>query len=254
MINLTFDSWEEFSKAIKGGAAADRMLESSLDSGLGYRIVSQYRKDPNNELARLCDHYGSDKGELQPGGHPYPWRSHTYTDYYSRLFAHSRNSILKVFECGIGTNDPALPSSMGVNGKPGASLRVWRDYFPNAIIWGADIDEKCLFQEERIRTHYVDQLNANSIQEFWKWVGVQDFDFIVDDGLHTFEAGLSLFLNSIEHLSPSGIYVIEDVYMRDLLRYKEFFKDTKFLVDYVILSGINLGFGDNNLVVVRKSS
>lgn len=235
------------------GQLVDLVNESLLGSKLAYKIVSQYRKDPNNELARLCDHYGSDKGELQPGGHPYPWRSHTYTDYYSRLFAHSRNSILKVFECGIGTNDPALPSSMGVNGKPGASLRVWRDYFPNAIIWGADVDEKCLFQEERIRTHYVDQLNANSIEEFWKWVGVQDFDFIVDDGLHTFDAGLSLFLNSIEHLSPSGIYVIEDVHMRDLKRYKVFFKDTSYLVDYVSLFRPDTRLMDNNLVVVRKS-
>jgi hypothetical protein len=216
--------------------------------------VSYYRKDPNNELAKLCDYYGSDKGELQKVGHPYPWPSHTYTDYYSRLFAHSRNTIVKVFECGLGTNNPNIPSSMGIHGKPGASLRVWRDYFPNAIIWGADIDESCLFQEERIRTHYIDQLETSSIQEFWKWTEVRDFDFIVDDGLHTFEAGSNLFLNSIEHLSGSGIYVIEDVYFGDLLRYKEFFKDTEFLVDYVSMSGTNLNFGDNNLVVVRKSS
>lgn len=254
MITLTFDSWEELRNAIAGRSAADPLVNSSLDSGLGYTIVSRHKKDPNNELAKLCDFYGSDKGELQPNGHPYPWPSHTYTDYYSRLFAHSRNTVLKVFECGLGTNNPNLPSSMGINGKPGASLRVWRDYFPKASIWGADIDEKCLFQEERIRTHYMDQLNASSIQEFWKWTGVQDFDFIVDDGLHTFEAGSSLFLNSIDHLSKSGIYVIEDVYMPDLIRYKEFFRDTEFLVDYVCMSGINLGFGDNNLVVIRKSS
>jgi hypothetical protein len=236
------------------GHPVDIVNQASLGSDLAYKIVSHYRKDPDNELAKLCDYYGSDKGEIQRVGHPYPWPSHTYTDYYSRLFAQSRNSILKVFECGVGTNNPKLPSSMGAHGKPGASLRVWRDYFPNATIWGADIDDKCLFQEERIRTHYVDQLDAKSIQDFWEWVGVQDFDLIVDDGLHTFEAGSSLFLNSIDNLSTSGIYIIEDVGMRDLQRYKDYFKDTVFLVDYVCLFRPDKRLMNNNLVVVRKSS
>jgi hypothetical protein len=232
----------------------DPFHQASLGKGLGYRVVSHYRKDPKNELARLCDYHGSDKGEVQTLGHPYPHPSHTYTDYYSRIFAQSRNSVLKVFECGLGTNNPAIPSSMGVHGKPGASLRVWRDYFPNAAIWGADIDEESLFQEDRIRTHYVDQLNSNSIQELWKWVGVRDFDFILDDGLHTFEAGKNLFVNSISYLSNSGVYVIEDVNVADLLRYKEFFAETEFLVDYVCLFRPDRGLMDNSLVVVRKSS
>jgi len=236
------------------GAVADQSHLSALSAGLGYKVVSQYRKDPTNELAKLCDHYGSDKGELQTKGHPYPWESHTYTDYYSRLFAHSRNSALKIFECGLGTNNPKIPSSMGVYGKPGASLRVWRDYFPNASIWGADIDKESLFQEERIRTHFIDQLSPSSIQEFWKWAGVRDFDFILDDGLHTFEAGSTLFLNSIEYLSDSGVYVIEDVSIPDLQRFKEFFKPTTFLVDYVSLIRPDSRLMDNNLVVIRKSS
>jgi len=143
---------------------------------------------------------------------------------------------------------------MGINGKPGASLRVWRDYFPNATIWGADIDEKSLIQEERIRTNCIDQLNASSIQDFWKWAGIQDFDFMLDDGLHTFEAGSNLFPNSIDHLSKSGVYVIEDVFMPDLIRYKNFFNGTGYLVDYVCLFRPYPRLRNNNLVVVRKSS
>jgi hypothetical protein len=230
----------------------DRMSKFSLATDLGYKIVTHYRKDPDSELAKLCDIYGSDKGELKAEGHPYPWLSHTYTDYYSRLFGNFRDGITKVFECGLGTNNPDIPSSMGILGKPGASLRVWRDYFPNAFVWGADIDREVLFQEERIRTLFIDQLNTDSIQKFWEEVGVRDFDFIVDDGLHTFEAGSNLFLNSIDYLSPTGVYVIEDVSEPGLLRYKEFFKETQFIVDYVLMSGPNPDIVDNNLVVVRK--
>ena len=39
-----------------------------------------------------------------------------------------------MFECGLGTNNPNLKSNMTENGIPGASLRVWRDYFFNAKI------------------------------------------------------------------------------------------------------------------------
>ncbi len=232
----------------------DLDYQYSLASDMGYKIISHYRKDPANELAELCDLYGSDKGELRTEGHPYPWSSHTYTDYYSRLFGNFRHGITKVFECGLGTNNPDIPSSMGISGKPGASLKVWRDYFPNASVWGADIDRTVLFQEERIHTYFIDQLDTDSIERFWEEVGVGDFDFMLDDGLHTFEAGSNLFLNSIDYLSPNGIYVIEDVSGPDLLKYKEFFKETEFIVDYVFLTGPNPGLVDNNLVVVKKSS
>ena len=41
--------------------------------------------------------------------------------------------------------------------KPGASLRVWNEYFKNATIYGADIDKSTLFEEKKIKTFYVDQ-------------------------------------------------------------------------------------------------
>ena len=40
---------------------------------------------------------------------------------------------------------------MGIKGKPGASVRAFRDYFDKAIIYGADIDSKILFFEKRIK-------------------------------------------------------------------------------------------------------
>jgi hypothetical protein len=225
---------------------------SNLERELRLKSTSYYSKDLNCELANLCDKYGSDKGEIKSYGHPYPWPSHSYTDYYKRLFGHCRLSVKKVFECGLGTNNPNLPSSMGASGKPGSSLRVWRDYFPNAMIYGGDIDKNILFSEERIVTLYLDQLEQAAIEKFWLQINEDNFDFMIDDGLHTFEAGSSLFINSIEKLSSSGIYVIEDVNKQDLMRYKEFFAPKKYLVDYVVMDSPNIPL-DNNLVVVRKA-
>lgn len=231
----------------------DNKRIEKLGSIMEYKIISFYKKNSSCEISSLCDVYGSDKGQIKTGPHPYPWPSHTYADFYSRLFWHCRNGVRNVFECGLGTNNPDLPSSMGISGKPGASLRVWRDFFPNAMIYGADIDRDVLFEEERIKTFYIDQLNPDEVRKFWQNVDANDFDLMVDDGLHTFEAGSTLFLHSIDRLSQNGIYVIEDVGSADLLRYKDFFHDKDYIVEYVCLYRPSISLDDNSLVVIRKS-
>jgi hypothetical protein len=224
-----------------------------LNRGLNHRLVVHYKKNTSSLLSGLCDKYGSDKGATAQFGHPYPWPSQTFADVYSRLFDHCRLGVKKVFECGLGTNNPNLASSMGVNGVPGASLRVWRDYFPNSVIIGGDIDKEILFEEKKIKTFYLDQTDPHSIANFWNKVDLTDFDFMVDDGLHTYEAGICLFENSVSRLSKNGIYSIEDVGMVDLIKFRDYFATKEYQVDYVNLLRPNLEIGDNNLVIIRRS-
>ena len=228
--------------------------QALIEDDLDFRLISYYQKNLSCELSALCDVYGTDKGELQKFGHPYSWASHNYADFYARHFDHCRNSVKNVFECGLGTNNPNLPSSMGISGKPGASHRVWRDYFPNAMVYGADIDQDILFEEERIKTYFIDQLDPASIKGYWDQVNVKDFDLMVDDGLHTFEAGVTLFLGSVDRLANNGIYVIEDVTIEDLVQYKDFFHGKLFIVEYISLYRPSLDLIDNSLVVVRKQN
>jgi hypothetical protein len=141
---------------------------------------------------------------------------------------------------------------MGINGQPGASLRVWRDYFPNATVFGADIDRNILFEEQRIKTHYMDQLNPESISKFWSFTAGGEFDLMIDDGLHTFEAGSTLFSHSFDYLSTGGVYVIEDVSLEDLSKYKGFFEDTNYVVDFIILERPKIYVDGNCLIVIRK--
>ena len=71
----------------------------------------------------------------------------------------------------------------------------------------------------------MDQLNANSIINMWKNINLDNFDIIIEDGLHTPEANLNFFFNSFERLKKNGIYVIEDVknkhlnYLQDLIHF-----------------------------------
>ncbi len=230
----------------------DEALPLRDATSLEYRFTVHHKRNRLDLVSKLCDKYGSDKGEVRTTDHPYHWSSHSYSYYYSRLFSNCRRKVKKVFECGVGTNNPNITSSMGVNGIPGASLRVWRDYFPNASIFGGDIDRTILFEEERIKTYYIDQTDPDSISAFWQVVGLDRFDFIVDDGLHTFAAGSCLFEHSISRLADDGIYVIEDVMISDMLSYRDFFDHKKYIVDYVTLFRPNIPLGDNNLIVVRK--
>jgi len=222
-------------------------LNNEFDS-----IISIYYNKESNELRELAEKYGSDKGEIFVLGHPYNWPSHSYADFYYRLFSNNKNAIKKVLECGIGTNNPSLTSSMGIEGVPGASLKIWRDFFPNAQIYGVDIDRNILFQDERIQTFYMDQLDKNSIASFWKKVNFDSFDFIIDDGLHTFEAGSCFFEHSYNYLCDKGIYIIEGISITDFRKYKNFFLNFRCHVDYVCLKRPHHKLGDNNLIVIRK--
>lgn len=229
-------------------------LAIRLRNAHDYRYIVHYQKNKGCLLANLCEKYGSDKGAVKMDEHPYPWPPHTYSDVYAALYDHCRMSVQKVFECGLGTNNPNLDSSMGENGKPGASLRVWRDYFPNAKIFGADIDREILFKENRIDTLYVDQTDPKSINKFWEETGVDGFDLMIDDGLHTYEAGVCLFEHSISRLANNGIYIIEDVYLHDMNRFVEYFRGKPYSVNFINLVRPNVALWDNSMVVIRKTS
>jgi hypothetical protein len=230
-----------------------KLVKNKLEKNLNYRITVRYNKSDKNLFTELCDFYGSDKGS-QGSNLVYPWPAHTYSDFYSTIFSNFRSSVKKVYENGIGTNNTNLTSNMSSTGIPGASLRVWRDYFPNSIVIGTDIDRDILFQEERIKTFFIDQTNEQIIQHFWNECGEDNFDLMVDDGLHIASAGKTLFMNSIKYLSDSGLYIIEDVGLKDLIVYEDFFKRTNYLVNYVSLFRPGLDNRNNNLITIRKTS
>ncbi|MGO1118040.1 hypothetical protein ACTL6U_05025 [Rhodovibrionaceae bacterium A322] len=204
-------------------------LLTPRDAEHHYSMRVEHEHTPASYLNKLCDTYGTDKGETSSEGHPYSWLSHTYTDVYQLLFQLSRRYVKSVIECGVGTNNPDLTSSMGVDGKPGASLRMWQEYFPAARIIGLDIDKDILFQEDRIETYHCDQTDPDSIRAFIETAGIKagSIDVIIDDGWHVFKAGSCFFANMIDLLAEDGFYIIEDVSAKDCERYFTFFEQYK---------------------------
>jgi len=198
------------------------------------------------ELCDIMKSEGSDKGF----GH------HNYTEFYYDIFNDIKNNKLNVFEVGVGTNNLDVPSSMGPNGIPGASLRGWKQFFPNSNIYGADVDRRILFSEDRIETFYVDQTNENDIAELWRNDSIDSvlFDIIVDDGLHTVDANVTFLKNSIHKLKDNGTYIIEDVIF-------DYIPDMKAKLNEI--DGINFeikilyhptNHHDNCLVIIKKTT
>ncbi len=105
---------------------------------------------------------------------------------------------------------------MGPNGRPGASLRAWREYFPQAQIYGADIDRDILFAEDRIQTFWTDQRDPKAIRALWHQLDGVSFDVMIDDGLHEASANICFFMESFHKLKSGGIYVIEDILPHDI--------------------------------------
>ena len=198
----------------------------------------------NSKLTELMNFYGSDKGGRN--------NHHNYSEYYSELFFNERKNIKNFLEIGLGTNDVNMLSNMGEKGIPLASLKAWRDYFDNAIIYGADIDKKILKNHERIKTYFVDQTDPKTIELLFKNIGISDFDVILDDGLHEYNANICLFENSIKFLSNSGIYIIEDVYFKDKLKFINYFNNSDYnysIVDIYHKKNIT----NNCIILIRKN-
>ena len=135
-------------------------------------------------LCELAEKYGCDKT---------PALLHHYTSWYHSLFWDM--PVRRVLEVGI---------------LHGASLRMWRDYFPAAEIFGLEINPEVLFQEERICTVPCDATRQAQTHRAAAMLG-GDFDLIIDDASHEPFDQLKVFENLYEFLAPTGLYVIEDV-------------------------------------------
>jgi len=207
------------------------------------------------QCTRLCEIMGRNKSDK---GHKNITKSwHNYTTFYYSIFKDISEKPLRIFELGLGTNNVTLTSNMGVGGRPGASLYGWKEFFPNSEIFGADIDKDILFNTDKIKTFYCDQTKPDVIKQMWDTSELQEnFDIIIEDGLHTFDANVCFFEHSIHKLKPNGYFIIEDIkndekhlFINKIKEWETKYTDCTFTF-LKIPSSRNRN--DNNLVVVYR--
>jgi hypothetical protein len=253
--NFPGDSFELLKKYYLENFLLEDFLKS-IGNSFGHEqdlfLMTTIGRSNFNKLSKLADKYKSDKGTLVENFLKHPWPSHNYTVIYENLYRNNRDSVKSVFEMGIGTSNPHLESNMTIDGVPGASLFMWREYFPNAKIFGGDIDKECMVKEERIQTHLIDQMDKSATKDMFETIGIHDFDLIIDDGLHTFEAGTAFFEIAIEYLSGKGHYVIEDIIQSDLNKYFGYFKEKNYRVNIIHGMRPSIPLFDNSIIVIQR--
>ncbi len=123
---------------------------------------------------------------------------HGYTRFYNKLFADKKETVKNFFEIGIDT---------------GASLFMWRDYFPTATIYGIDIQvTDAVKNQDRIRWAVCDQSKPDQLTRVVDTWGRPSFDIIVDDGGHVVSQQRVSIETLWKYVAPGGVYIIEDLH------------------------------------------
>ena len=137
---------------------------------------------------------------------------HSYLPLYEKLLASKKETAKNILEVGIGN----------FGEKNGGSIKLWRDYFTNATIYGLDIlpenrvmDE--LFNDDRVVLYTsTDAYNTDFFINNFLNKNIK-CDFMLDDGPHTLESMQQFIRLYSNIMTNDGILIIEDVQSMDWL-------------------------------------
>jgi hypothetical protein len=127
---------------------------------------------------------------------------HSYLDLYNSLLCSKKETAKNILEVGI---------------YRGGSIKLWHDYFQNAMIYGLDHDpiDRYITNEiknkERIYLFTsIDAYNENYFNSNFLSKKIK-FDFILDDGPHTLDSMKTFIKLYSQVMTDDGILIIEDV-------------------------------------------
>jgi hypothetical protein len=147
----------------------------------------------DTDLCRIAARHDTDKG---PG----------FTRTYHSLLSHVRDEPLRLLEIGLYN---------------GGSMRMFREYLPNATLHGIDIDPRCFAYQDEIpgtQVRLLDQGDPAALNAFIDELG-GEYDLILDDGGHTMQQQITSFETLWPHVTPGGAYIIEDIGTSYFLEY-----------------------------------
>ena len=146
-------------------------------------------------LIKLVDNRYTDKNN-----------THSYLPLYEKLLKNKKNTAKNILEIGIGD----------FGEKNGGSIKLWKDYFKNATIYGLDIlpinrvmDE--LLNNDRVILYTsIDAYNNDFFTKNFLNKKIK-FDFMLDDGPHTLESMKQFIKLYSQIMTVDGVLIIEDV-------------------------------------------
>lgn len=141
-------------------------------------------------LLELVDNSRTDKNTV-----------HSYLELYQRLLCKKQQTAKNVLEVGI---------------YKGGSIKLWRDFFTQAAVYGLDIINsnqvwESIKNQDRITLYTsTDAYDEQFFTETFLKSEVR-FDFMLDDGPHTLETMKKFIRLYSQVMTENGILIIEDV-------------------------------------------
>jgi hypothetical protein len=179
-----------------------------------------------NQMEYLGKKYGTDKVT-----------SHGYHRFYNKeLLEYKNMKEFGILEIGVENFN---------------SIDMWKEFFPNAFIYGIDI--KCNYEDNRIKIYKTDQTNLINLRNIQNDIKHPIY-FINDDGSHIPQHQLISFDYLFSNvLQDGGTYIIENIEVSywkkgNIYGYNAYygFKNSqsiiekfKLLIDYVNSSFLN---------------
>lgn len=186
---LSDQAWQQLRRLDPGTARRDARRAA---------LEAARAADPSRlSLTELAELFGTDK-----------WGPHRYTPHYEDRLASFKNRRFALLEIGVG--------GYAVEREGGASLRMWRAYFPKAQVIGLDIQDKSFVDGDRIVTYRGSQTDKAVLDKIMKAHPVK---VVIDDGSHHNEHVLATFAHLFPLLPRGAVYAIEDTQTSYWARY-----------------------------------
>jgi hypothetical protein len=174
-------------------------------------------------LHELGKKHGTDKWD-----NSHTFLGESYLHIYERYLDPLRNNRINILELGV---------------RNGNSLRLWKEYFPLADVYGLDFNPQCKqHEEQRIEILIAPQDDEAQLSALAERVG--GFDVVLDDASHINHLTCASFEILFPILNPGGFYMIEDLGM-SWVNYTRHVDDPSFM-EGVLKTHVEMGVSINN--------
>lgn len=115
--------------------------------------------------------------------------THLYMDNYEKYLWGVRKESVCLLEIGVAG---------------GGSIKTWKDYFDDALVFGIDNNPDCAGEDIFIG----DQTDTKFLDDVLSKIPIPDI--IIDDGSHVGELTIKTFEYLFPRMAPGGLYFVED--------------------------------------------
>jgi predicted O-methyltransferase YrrM len=164
---------------------------------------------------------------------------HCYIDLYTKLLDPIRETAKNVLEIGVFS---------------GASCQAWSEYFPNATVYGLDINFSNLKfgkNNDKIKYIHTDATDHKCLNLL-----PNRFDFVLDDGSHTLLHQIASAKIFAPLLNENGLYICEDIHQDNMNELNKNFQTIAFENNLIYelhdLREIKNHYDDDIVAVLKK--